>query len=172
MLPRSPYKQTLALAAAVTTMLAAAGCGKSAPPRAAATVPSPEAFSKCMRSHGVPLFPDSRADGKSSPGSGVDPNSPQFQRAQAACRSLLPAGANQMHTGGGSPLTPAQLAQMLRYARCMRAHGVPRFPDPTSHGIAIDAGVDPRSPHFAAAQTACRSLLPNLGKGETHVARP
>lgn len=50
-------------------------------------------FVSCMRSHGVPKFPD--PDGgkiKLNPGSGVDPNSPQFQKAQETCRKLLPGG--------------------------------------------------------------------------------
>jgi hypothetical protein len=80
-------------------------CGKLAPnggkaPSAAEQTKVQESalnFSKCMRSHGVPNFPDPefhsdggvgiRIGGK---GSGIDPNSPQFKAAQKACQSLMP----------------------------------------------------------------------------------
>jgi hypothetical protein len=49
---------------------------------------------QCMRSHGVPNFPDpTESNGGQAIGfhvSGIDPNSPQFQAAQKACRSLSP----------------------------------------------------------------------------------
>lgn len=56
------------------------------------------AMSRCMRSHGVPNFPDPTF--QSGPGgavgvgirlngSGIDPNSPSFQAAQKACASLF-----------------------------------------------------------------------------------
>jgi hypothetical protein len=65
-------------------------------------------FSACMRSHGVPSFPDPQFVGggvrvgiKISPG-GVDPNSPQFQQAQNACKQYLPGGGKglQERTAG------------------------------------------------------------------------
>ncbi|GAA4630500.1 hypothetical protein GCM10023196_056100 [Actinoallomurus vinaceus] len=50
-------------------------------------------FSQCMRKNGVPSFPDPQG-GKliMKQGSGVDPNSPQFQAAQKTCQKLLPGG--------------------------------------------------------------------------------
>jgi hypothetical protein len=56
-------------------------------------------FAQCMRKNGVPDFPDPQSQGGGLiVGGGVDPNSPQFQSAMAACRKLLPGGAT---TGGG-----------------------------------------------------------------------
>jgi hypothetical protein len=52
-------------------------------------------FSKCMRSHGVPNFPDPQENGQAihvGGGPGIDPSSPQVQAAQSDCRSLLPGG--------------------------------------------------------------------------------
>ncbi len=51
-------------------------------------------YSQCMRSHGLPNFPDptESPDGISLRLSGVDPNSAQFRSAQTACRSLAPGG--------------------------------------------------------------------------------
>jgi hypothetical protein len=53
------------------------------------------AFAACMRDNGVPDFPDPQ--GGLFTGGGVDPNSPEFQSAMAACRNLLPGG---VATGG------------------------------------------------------------------------
>lgn len=55
----------------------------------------------------------------------------------------------------------------LAFAQCMRQHGVTNFPDPGSGGnlkITGGNGLDPNSPTFQAAQTACQSLLPNGGQ--------
>jgi hypothetical protein len=57
----------------------------------------------------------------------------------------------------------------LKLARCMRAHGVSNFPDPSpGGGIQIGPGIDPSSPAFKAAQASCRSLLPGGGPGSGH----
>ena len=122
-------------------------------------------FSSCMRSHGVPNFPDPSSGGGISigPGSGIDPNSPKFRAAQQACQKVLP--------NGGQP-SPQQLAKMqqhlLAFSACMRSHGVPDFPDPTFTGggaqlkLRSSPGSDlnPQSPRFQAAQTACQGNLP------------
>jgi hypothetical protein len=62
-----------------------------------------DTFAACMRSHGVPNFPDPTVKTSGSGGHnrvqvqiggpGVDRNSPQFQRAQQACRSTLTGGS-------------------------------------------------------------------------------
>lgn len=125
-------------------------------------------FSACMRSHGVRNFPDPSSSGALTfnARNGVDPNSPQFQAAQRACRKYLP--------NGGNPPSPAEQARMqaqaLQFSACMRSHGVPTFPDPQfsqgSVGIKIDKdSVNPNSPQFQAAQKACEKYLPGLKKG-------
>ena len=85
-------------------------------------------LSACMRSNGVPNFPDPNAQGVIQ-GSGIDPNSPAFQKAMQTCQKLTP--------NGGKP-TPAQQAQAkaqaLKMSECMRSHGVSNFPDPGSSG--------------------------------------
>jgi len=74
------------------------------------------------------------------------------------------------------PSSPTKSASNLaaagiKFASCMRSHGVPNFPDPnTSAGgvgfsIKSSSGVNPASPSFQAAQTACRKLLPGGGPG-------
>jgi hypothetical protein len=117
------------------------------------------AFARCMRSHGLPDFPDPSSNGgiqiNGSQGGALDPNSAQYQTAFAACKSLMPRG-----NGGGK--RPAR-AQMLKYAQCMRAHGVTDFPDPNADGgLTLGRGgdLDPSSPLFQQADSKCKQDLP------------
>ena len=117
-------------------------------------------FSACMRSHGLPNFPDPDAQGTltltTSPS--LDPGSPLFQRAEVDCQHLLPAAT------GPSPALQQRIEEgALAFAACMRAHGVPSYPDPTfgpdgavSQSFSRSGGIDPKSPIFQAAQTDCR----------------
>jgi hypothetical protein len=130
------------------------------------------AYAACMRKHGAPNFPDPRDDGNGyhlryGPKNGIDPRSSQFTYAQQACKKLLP--------NGGRPSSQEQareLQETLEYAICMRAHGVPNFPDPKVSGDgAVDIGigrksnVNPSSPSVKAAERACQHLLPGSGGG-------
>ena len=60
-------------------------------------------------------------------------------------------------------------SQALAFSRCMREHGVANFPDPTSSGGGIqltinhNSGINPLSPAFQAAQSACCHLMPGAG---------
>jgi hypothetical protein len=115
------------------------------------------AFSACMRKHGVPNFPDPKAVGH---GYGLTignemANSPQFKNAQQVCKKLLP--------NGGAPPAQEQAKQLqeaLKYAACIRAHGMPDYPDPKVHGGGIEMGEAPDSPQFKIAQKACQQLAP------------
>lgn len=166
--------------AALTTP--ASSLASSVPASAAGSVSAPSssapqkgesgllAYSQCMRSHGVPDFPDPIGNSlqlKVSPGSDLDPNSAQMQAAQKACKSLSPAGAQ------GGTVSAAQQAKALKYSQCMRSHGLPNFPDPTFSGGGVQlkiSDIDPNSPQFAAAQKACQALQP-IG-GQTNNSAP
>jgi hypothetical protein len=129
------------------------------------------AFSQCMRSHGVAEFPEPSGGrlliavgGHGAHRTGLDPHSAQFQSARKACAKLLP--------NGGAP-TPAEVAKLreasLEFSACVRAHGLPNFPDPTFTGNAVQlkgvggaAGIDFTSPQFKAAQKACQSVGPRV----------
>jgi hypothetical protein len=55
--------------------------------------------------------------------------------------------------------TSATGGPLLGYARCMRAHGVPNFPDPrATGGLAIPNDINSESPAFKSAEQACRKL--------------
>ncbi|MBO0815846.1 MAG: hypothetical protein J2P30_11995 [Actinobacteria bacterium] len=152
------------LAAALACLAVTAAACSSSPGTAGGSAKNSElAFSRCMRAHGITAFPDPNAQGgttlNAGPGTGINPNSPQFQAANSACKSLLPAGA---------AVSPAQRAQMLRYAQCMRAHGISDFPDPDNQGhLAIKSqpgdDLDPHNPRYQAADKACRHYQPGRG---------
>jgi len=166
-----------------------AGCAR--PAGAAGASPTPDAYqagvkySQCMRSHGVNIPDPQTVSGsgggmvfsvKVTPGAVdqmINPDSAQFKAAQNACKHLLP---------NGGTLSAAQQAQMqqdaLKFARCMRAHGVDvPDPQPGSGGLVIRGSgpnsgsssggsgdvsgprVRPDDPKFQAAQKACGSLL-------------
>jgi hypothetical protein len=112
-------------------------------------------FSRCMRSHGVPNFPDpTNGGGLSLVGTGVNRNSPAFQSASKACQSLMPGAGGVGPSGQKSDLTRAQ---GLSLAKCMRAHGVPNFPDPDASGAIPPGRVDPNSPAVKAGLKVCLS---------------
>jgi hypothetical protein len=122
-------------------------------------------FSECMRENGVPEFPDpenGRLTLRAGPGTGLDPNSPEFQAAREACQHLAPQGGQ---AGGGN--NEQLQRQVLEYAQCMRENGVPEFPDPQVSGggvrITPGQGVDPNSQQFQQAQQACQDLLAGAG---------
>lgn len=114
-------------------------------------------YSKCMRSHGVPSFPDPDSSGniQLKASGDLNPNSAQFKSALNACKSLQPA-----------PISSNQASQnrevALKYAKCMRSNGVPGFPDPNAQGGLELKGdqVNPNSPQFQAAQNACKQYQP------------
>jgi len=154
----SAATRTAAAAAAVGLALPAVGCGGS-PAASSTRQDGAVAFSRCMRSHGVPTYPDPGGDGllpKKTPRElGVSGSA--FRTAQGACIHLVP--------NGGRP-TPVQVAvyrsTMLTYARCMRTHGVSNMPDPDSRGhlaIGPGSGVDVNGPGFQTAYRACKGTL-------------
>jgi hypothetical protein len=112
----------------------------SVPAADSASSPSLVGYADCIRSHGVPGYPDP-SDGQLAKGDAaayhVSPS--VFTAAQRACQNLLPnAGSfqeqsSQCSLSGDCP--PAVVQQMLaidrKFARCMRSHGVPNWPDPS-----------------------------------------
>ncbi len=153
--PLRRHRRTAAaiIATAVLAVLAAAcsggsrsSAGSGGAPNAGGSSSSPSAvaYSACMRSHGVPNYPDPDSNGQlpkeTAQQLGVSPS--QFNAAQRACQHLLPNTGStgsfdqqeqQCYTAGNCP--PALVQQMLtvgrKFARCMRSHGVSNWPDPT-----------------------------------------
>jgi len=137
-------------AAVIATLAMLTACGGSHPsaggsssPEASATPPSAVAYSYCVRSHGIANFPDPPSGGGIAKVSAqqLGVSSSRLQTAQRACQHLIPAtgGAVQQQeqqcfaSRDCSPTVVRELLNvMLRFARCMRAHGEQSFPDPTT----------------------------------------
>lgn len=54
----------------------------------------------------------------------------------------------------------------VAFAECMRLHGLPAYPDPTppsSRGLTMSPPADQSSPHYKAAYSTCKHLLPDGG---------
>ena len=138
--------------------------------------PSAVAYSHCMRSHGVPNYPDpSRAGGipkTSAQQLGV--SNSQYQAAQTACQHLIPGTGStleqqqetQCAMGGNCSKAVVQqwMSGLLTLARCLRFHGEPNWPDPIidSQGIPhfnySQAGIDHHSPLVWAKVNECVQL--------------
>jgi hypothetical protein len=165
----------LAAAAGIALALLAAACGSGSPSQrtsSASALPPAIKFAQCMRSSGVTNWPDPSSNGRPQPLNQIDPNSPAFHRAYTACRKNLPSG------GIGPPTpTAAQLRFALAFAKCMRKHGFPQFPDPlTTYGPGFTLGRGeyfppissaevgspghPPSPTFSKAAKTCGLQLP------------
>jgi hypothetical protein len=163
--PGSPSVAGVAGVAGVGSTAGATGGGTGGGGGTTTTIhPGNFAFARCMRSHGVPNWPDPVTSGDKTsffppPSSGIDEHSPAVKAALKVCEKYIP----------GSTFTPSQSAQdeakLLSYAKCMRAHGVSNFPDPSSRpggGWGFDFGpqIDQTSPTYEAATRACKALEP------------
>jgi len=142
---------------AITALISACGSSASADSGRLSKASTAHAqavnFARCMRSHGVGAFPDPSGSGgftidAVANGSSLDPNAPAFNQAMSACKSLEPAGFT------GAKVTPEQAAARLKFAQCIRANGVPDFPDPTPNGPLVDTNRIP-----SAAQPGGMSSL-------------
>jgi hypothetical protein len=173
---RSPILTTLAVAA---LSLLAAGCGGGSRPGVAnvggSTAPrSPSSggrpnqaqilhalvrFTQCMHSHGAPSFP-SPIVSPTAFKNAIDTNSRSIQSAETACAHLLPPGRERSQN---TARRQAQTVALLAFARCLRSHGFPSFPDPTGSGqvtrqMLATAGIDLHSPAVVQAADACTSV--------------
>ncbi|MGD0559515.1 MAG: hypothetical protein ABSA93_31650 [Streptosporangiaceae bacterium] len=149
--------------------LLASGCGGGGTPTGSAASPSATtgsgkalAYSECIRSHGVPDFPDPSANGNVQISGNEGVSQSVMQAALQACSALQP--------GGTSGVSSAQnIAEGLNYAKCMRSHGEPNWPDPSSDGsfkITASMGISLSSSAVQAAEQACQSVQPkglNIG---------
>jgi hypothetical protein len=160
------------LAALALVALISAGCGSNAPSETGTASNSGTGaakkatdqnkavkFAECIRAHGVPHFPDPDAKGDSNIGIDVTPE--VWKRAVDACKDLEPPGALSARR------TPKEQKASLRFAQCMRDHGMKDFPDPVDGEPLIDTTRIPSAagrgahsiPGFQAAVEKCVGVL-------------
>jgi hypothetical protein len=118
--------RTRSLEAAIAAAVLLAGCASAGgTPSSGGPDPAVQ-YAQCLRTHGLPDFPDPIPGQPPRIPSGVDTQAPAFLAAQHACATLLGSG------GAAGSQAASHKAQLIELARCMRANGVPTFPDPTS----------------------------------------
>jgi hypothetical protein len=145
-------------------------------------------FAACMRQHGVQMA-DPVLNNDGTPTGGINITAGGGSKSGAdlaskACQPQLEAATKASGKGRGT-MTKVDQAKALKFARCMRAHGVADFPDPqtSSGGLKIEGSssagaavsdLNPDSPVFQKAQKACGSLLPGKAGqgGGFQVSRP
>jgi hypothetical protein len=176
--PTPSRNARLLTATALMSAVLVAGCGGGSPSptsgeststSAASAVESGVAFARCIRSHGVPSFPDPKVSGQAvRMGSPRTVRSPAFQSAAHSCQRLLPKGPP-----GPEPPSPQAQSRMLEVSACMRRHGISGFPDPSTsppssaagyigiignggYYLAIPKAIDTSSPAFEHAAAPCR----------------
>jgi hypothetical protein len=161
----------LTMTAAAGLCLLAAACGRPSASGPGASSggggtasTSGVAYAQCMRSHGVPDYPGPGSSGqlpKVASGQQVGVSDSRLTAAQGACQALWPYQAP----------TQAQqrqeLADDLKFAQCMRSHGLPDLPDPTDSGGSVEFvisvsrdGINPQSPRVLAKARECQRALP------------
>ena len=115
------------------------------------------AFAGCMRSHGIPV-PDPNAQGKVEGSEALKQryeNTPQGQQALSACRSYLRGVVPERTAAQTQELREAE----LKFAQCMRAHGIPIADPDTTGQLHLDPRtVNKASPQFQRAARACLYL--------------
>ena len=115
---------------------------------------------RCARANGMPNLPDPQIDsnGRASFPNGTPDPPASVRRACQSIYDRLPASAR-----GDEERPPADMQALLRYARCMREHGVADFPDPDADGrFPLPASLrQGKTPRFLRAMQACRQLNPN-----------
>jgi GH24 family phage-related lysozyme (muramidase) len=137
-------------------------------------------LAKCLRANGIDVSDSGTTSGAGAGGGagGIFAALRNYPRAQVeaaekACKQYLAAAFPQ------TTLTAAQRAartqELVKYATCMRSHGVD-IPDPTTSGggsFAFGAGSAGSSnfrallntPAYKTANAACASLRPKFGGG-------
>ncbi|MEV4535675.1 hypothetical protein AB0J82_17790 [Asanoa sp. NPDC049518] len=146
--------------AGATPGVASAGGGTPGASASAAPADDEErgrAFAACMREHGVDM-PDPQ------PGSKVGITLDKVDKSKVlaavdACRDLMPGGGKDVK------LDPDQLERQRALAECMRANGVPDFPDPDPDGGAAvrEYILDKHDDDVLAALEKCQDAVPTPG---------
>ena len=165
----STARRSPAAFAAVISASVVAACGSSSTRSGTDAGGGPLLkYAQCMRGHGVPNFPDPRRTGGLVIPNDMNTQAPAFRSAEQACAGLGPSGAGSMQSSESRKL------QLLAIARCMRAHGVPSFADPTSSPpppssgnaigangwyLALGTAQERRSPAFKQAAARCGAGL-------------
>ena len=133
-----------------------ANAQQSAPP---GSLTAARAAVACARRHGMPGVPDPVVDANGQvtiPGGTPTPT----PAVRSACAAQIRAA--QPNASTLPNVSASDMQALLRYAACLRARGLPRWPDPNAQGVfhvkSADAGTLTQNKRASAA---CNSLPGN-----------
>jgi hypothetical protein len=149
-----------------TDSTATTGAAASSPPSGGTDATGLLAYSSCVRSHGVPSFPDPAGSGgipkETAQELGVSQS--RLESAQSDCAHLLPTGGS-LSGSNDQTITVEQQQYYLNVAACMHSHGVTGFPEPSFFANSVEfqglghlAGVG--STLFRHAFAICQKIIP------------
>jgi hypothetical protein len=129
-------------------------------------------WAACMRGHGDPSQADPTIDANkvihivmlpSVPGGVSGSNGQSSSGPGTHCATYLTAASAALRGAQPAQKAPSQ-AQLVKYAECMRANGVPDFPDPAAGGLSLkgQAGSD-LNPDNPALQNAAKVCVQKTG---------
>ena len=166
--------------------LSVAGHTATAPPSSAARSSGTKklrrlfaAYAACLGHNGVTLHPGSGTGIGAELGlRKLDTGTPAYRAAVAKCRGVLATAPGRSATaapGGARPSgsvssqikpahTPAAVTAVLkRFTACMRASGVPEFPEPEGAGFHLKGTrLNPSSKQYKQAEAHCDAILQAL----------
>lgn len=171
-------RTTIAALAVLALGAAVAGCGGAGAGSAARSSPLDRgdrafiAFTQCMRHHGSHMGDPYHRAGHTGLTLDLPTMTPASKWAYNACKHLIApvismkmAGMAARQNGMSYQQRAREHLGLVRYAQCMRAHGIPML-DPDANGnldlgnVPGIASVGRYTPLFRRADHGCRQLLP------------
>lgn len=155
----------IAILAITCTLALTGGCGQDRPDTGAAAEQrqdpnsAPEDLTReiaCFRAHGLPSYPDPVYDPNDGRWHLANERPSLTAAVRQACAAVMPQSTP------ASPIPTAQLQDLIQYARCLRTHGVPDWPDPDVGG-SFHTNINLKSDANRAALGACDKYLASSG---------
>jgi hypothetical protein len=168
---RPAARATAAIIAGTTLPFLVAACSGSpasidtsgSPNGKASTTTRLLAVAHCMRSNGVPTFPDPNSAGE-FPKSALEQlatSNPRYHAASNTCAHLMPSSLGVSTAAQNREIANDE----AKFATCMRSHGVPNWPDPVldQGRLVFDpqgAGIDTTKPQISGTMQSCDHVFP------------
>ena len=119
----------------------------------------------CARKNGMPSLPYPTQNPQSGEWDWPDNTPDPPPSVRQACRSLISQIEALHKEGREGPPTAAELAKLKQWAKCLRDHGLPYWPDPNADGtFTMPEGQAPKRKPAQQFQ-ACKQYAPARGIG-------
>ena len=109
-------------------------------------------YASCMRAHGIANFPDPAV---SVLGGHVEIHIPRAIKRETGLLSASQACQKDLPASSGTPAKKTNITADLKFAKCMRSHGITNFPDPMPGG-GFNLPGNTNSPQFETAAKHCQ----------------